>query len=472
MKNKINFSDEEWESIKNNGAYCPALFNSLYLSPQSHITNCCVMQEHDMDLALIVTPEQKNIPVVDLLNQEWFRDVRKDALNGIKNKACNHCWRSQKHTPEKEYRQNFIKYTDDKNLDEQIRNGIYEDYSVDFEIVKMEHMDVRFSTLCNLTCRSCSSAFSSSWYKEDLAYDKITRPTEINTKWKSGLAFKPGGASLTVDSIRPHLDTVQRLYFAGGEPVMLSEHYEILQHLIDIGRTDVKLSYNTNFSKLIAGNKDIIPFWKQFENITIGASLDGSHEKGEYIRKGIVWSEVEKNIQRLKKECPHIYFYVSPTVSIMNAYNITEFHKEWFEKRYIRVNDFRLNVLYGPETYCVSNLPRSHKNRLIKIYKEHIQWIRDHTVGSLPMLEPTEKDALVISDYEALIDFIDNTEPSHEWQDSWFKHFWTDKNRKENFFEVFPEYEDLKPILLSDLKDRWFDIPEQVLIEVKNIYED
>lgn len=465
MKNKINFSDEEWESIKNNGAYCPALFNSLYLSPQSHITNCCVMQEHDMNAAPVVSKEQRDIPVVDLLNQDWFKNVRKDAINGVQNEACGHCWRAQEHTPEKEYRHSFVKYTNEANLDEQIRNNIYEDYSIDYNNVDMEHMDVRFSTLCNLLCRSCSSTFSSSWYKEDLAFDKLVGRTE--EKWESGLAFKPGEASLTVNSIKPHLNNIKRLYFAGGEPVMLTEHYEILQHLIDIGRTDVKLTYNTNFSKLVSGKKDIIDYWKQFDNITIGASLDGSHEKGEYIRKGIVWSEVEKNIQRLRKECPHIYFYVSPTVSIMNAYNITEFHKEWYEKGYIRINDFRLNVLYGPETYCMKNLPKNHKDTLIELYKKHISWLIEQAEVDC---EPT--DSQCHSDYVRLIEFIENTEPSHEWQDSWFKHFWTDKNRKENFFEVFPEYEDLKPILLSDLKDRWFDIPEQVLIEVKNIYED
>jgi organic radical activating enzyme len=463
MKNKINFSDEEWESVKNNGAYCPALFNSLYLSPQSHITNCCVMQEQNMEYAPVVTEDQKNILVVDLLNQDWFKNIRKDAINGIKNEACGHCWRSQKHTPEKEYRKVFIDNTDKENLDIQIRNNIYEDYSVDYNKVDIEHMDVRFSTLCNLTCRSCSSTFSSSWYKEDLAYDKMIGRDQQTSAWKAGIAFKPGVASLTIDSIKPHLKNIKRLYFAGGEPVMLSEHYEILQHLIDIGRTDVKLTYNTNFSKLVSGKNDIIKYWKQFDNIFIGASLDGSHEKGEYIRKGIIWSEVEKNIERLKKECPHIYFYVSPTVSIMNAYNITEFHREWYEKGYIDINDFRLNVLYGPEAYCMKNLPRNHKDALIKIYREHIKWIT--------LNQRNSHETPVISDYKRLIEFIDNTPPSKNWADTWFKHFWTDKNRGENFFKTFPEYEDLKPLLIPNLKDQYCDISEQILIEVKNIYE-
>jgi hypothetical protein len=34
-----------------------------------------------------------------------------------------------------------------------------------------------------------------------------------------------------------------------------------------------------------------------------------------------------------------------------------------------------------------------------------------------------------------------------------------------------PEYEDLKPMLLDNLKDKHFDISKEILIEVKNIYE-
>jgi len=461
---KLTFTDEEWNKVKNNGAYCPALFNSLYLSPQSHITNCCVMQEQDMREAPTVTGEQRDIPVVDLLNQDWFRNVRKDAINGVKNKACNHCWRSQEYTPEKEYRKSFITHTGSNHLDEQIRNNIYEDYSVDYESVNLEHMDVRFSTLCNLTCRSCSSTFSSSWYKEDLEYDKIVGRNGKFT-WQPGFAFKPGDTSLNVNSIKPHLDNIKRIYFAGGEPVMLTEHYEILQYLLDIGRTDVKLSYNTNFSKLVSGKKDVIEYWKHFKDVTIGASLDGSHERGEYIRKGIVWSEVENNIQRLKQECPHVYFYVSSTVSILNAYNITEFHKEWYEKKYIGINNFRLNVLYGPESYCLKNLPRNHKDALIEIYSNHVEWLMNEQPGRT-------KDANTsVSDYNRLIEFIDNTPPNPKWKDTWFKHFWTDKNRGENFFKIFPEYEDLKPILIDDLKDTYHKLPQDIIIEVKKIYE-
>ena len=45
-----------------------------------------------------------------------------------------------------------------------------------------------------------------------------------------------------------HIDHVEQIYFAGGEPLMMEEHYNILDELERRGRFDVRLIYNTNFT--------------------------------------------------------------------------------------------------------------------------------------------------------------------------------------------------------------------------------
>ena len=42
-----------------------------------------------------------------------------------------------------------------------------------------------------------------------------------------------------------HIMDVEEIYFAGGEPLVMQEHYTILEKLIEAGRTDVRLRYNT-----------------------------------------------------------------------------------------------------------------------------------------------------------------------------------------------------------------------------------
>ena len=50
------------------------------------------------------------------------------------------------------------------------------------------------------------------------------------------------------EQLEPHLDHVEQIYFAGGEPLMMEEHYNILEELVRRKRFDVRLIYNTNFT--------------------------------------------------------------------------------------------------------------------------------------------------------------------------------------------------------------------------------
>ena len=95
-------------------------------------------EDHFLDSPYI---KERNVPVKDLLNQEFFKKVRKDALNGIKNKACDHCWRQQKFQPHVEYRKGFIDASLDKRTilnkgtaDDIIRQNINETSANDSNI--------------------------------------------------------------------------------------------------------------------------------------------------------------------------------------------------------------------------------------------------------------------------------------------------------------------------------------------------
>lgn len=485
-KTKKIYSKEEWADIEKNKAYCPAMFTSLYLNPQNRMSSCCVQNEHEFkDLPYI---EDDTKPITELLNQEFFTQIRKDALNGIQNPACEHCWKTQRdHIEEqKEYRYGFITQSHNAGTSDKIRQAINDDYTVDYDIAPIEHMDVRFSTLCNLRCRSCSGAFSSSWYPEEVKLNKIAHnpiPKEVYSdpkQWDHGQPTRPADHNLSVENLKPHLAGVDKLYFAGGEPVMMKEHYQMLDYLIENNRTDVRLTYNTNFSILTSTNPDggtfdVIDYWKQFPHVIIGASLDGSHERGEYIRKNIVWSEVEKNIERLRTECPHVGFYLSPTLSIMNAYNIPDFHKEWVEKGYIGLHDISLNLLYGPDHYNVRNLPLNHKKALTKVYEDHIEWIRWYQ--DLHGVDANNYGS-GITDFDNLISFMNNSEPHAEFARMWWKHFWLDENRKEDFFEIFPEYEDLRHMKglaakrFHGAKDTWEETYMDRIITMVSLDED
>ena len=80
---------------------------------------------------------------------------------------------------------------------------------------------------------------------------------------------------------------------------MMAAHWEIIAELLKQNRTDVKLIYNTNFSQLKYKQLSILDMWKEFDSVSIGASLDGSGIRGEYIRKETVWKDIVDNREQM-----------------------------------------------------------------------------------------------------------------------------------------------------------------------------
>jgi MoaA/NifB/PqqE/SkfB family radical SAM enzyme len=99
-----------------------------------------------------------------------------------------------------------------------------------------------------------------------------------------------------VETIQPLLDNLTRINFTGGEPLIIKENFVILEHLINTGRTDVKLLITTNASTT---NPVMIKMFRQFKDIHFTISLDGVDAVAEYIRHGTKWSRVSSNIDKL-----------------------------------------------------------------------------------------------------------------------------------------------------------------------------
>ena len=60
---------------------------------------------------------------------------------------------------------------------------------------------------------------------------------------------------------------------------MMDEHYLILEELERRGRFDVRLIYNTNFTKTKLKDRYVFDYWKKFKSVAVGASLDAMGER-------------------------------------------------------------------------------------------------------------------------------------------------------------------------------------------------
>jgi organic radical activating enzyme len=289
---------------------------------------------------------------------------------------------------------------------------------------EMTYWDIRFSNLCNLKCRSCGHIFSSQWYQDQA---KLAGP-----EWKLHNSVMNHAGRTETDmwtQLEPHLDYVEQIYFAGGEPLLMEEHYRILDELVRRGRFDVRLIYNTNFTHTDLKGRSVFEYWKQFQSVAVGASLDDSGRRGEYIRKGTDWSVVEQNRRDMLEICPEVDFYISPTLSIMNAWHLPDFHRDWVEKGLIRAQDLNVNILQDPLHYRVDIAPIKHKQLLRVKMQEHIEWLK------------SQGDALgrATQGFESAVSFMMATDNTQLIDTFWRKTHELDSIRNENILDVIPE---------------------------------
>jgi MoaA/NifB/PqqE/SkfB family radical SAM enzyme len=344
-----------------------------------------------------------------------MRGLREDMLNERPNPACGRCYEQEesgffsgRRSANKHHGHHIKRIDDDK--------------------FQMSYWDIRFSNLCNLSCRSCGHIFSSSWYQDQARL--------AGGDWKDrNHALNYAGRTETAlwEQLIPHLDYVEQIYFAGGEPLMMAEHYNILDELERRGRFDVRLIYNTNFTHTKLKDRTVFDYWKRFKSVAVGASLDAMGPRAEYIRKGTEWDTVERNREQMLEVCPNVDFYISPTLSIMNALHLPEFHRSWSEKGYIKPQDLNVNILQDPAYYRIDIAPSAYKQRIEESYQVHLQWLRP--------LDPLNRATV---GFESAINFMMATDNTHLIDSFWRKTYDLDAIRKESILDIIPELEALK----------------------------
>ena len=398
-------TEREQFLLKDSRTFCIYPWIHLHAYPTGEVYPCC----HAEMKPGVVGNCRKNT-LAEIWTDAPMTQLRSDMLSETPNAACGRCYEQEE--------SGF--FSGRKSANKHHGHHIKKLETTPFE---MTYWDIRFSNLCNLKCRSCGHIFSSQWYQDQAKLaggDWKERNTVLNYAGRTETDMW--------EQLEPHLDYVEQIYFAGGEPLLMEEHYRILEELLKRGRTDVRLIYNTNFTHTDLKGKSVFEYWKQFESVAVGASLDDSGKRGEYIRKGTVWSTVEQNRRDMLATCPEVDFYISPTLSIMNARSLPEFHRDWVAKGLIQAQDLNVNILQDPPHYRIDIAPSDYKGELTELYRDHISWLADKD----PLHRATQG-------FESAITFLNATDNTHLIDSFWRKTHELDDIRKENCLNIIPE---------------------------------
>ena len=404
-----------------------------------------------------------NLNVSDFVsswNSTYMKNVRKQMLAGSEPPSCTKCYKEEKagHNSKRMWETRY--WSERVDLDKLIAET-----TVEGEVPpQLAYIDLRFGTKCQLACIMCSPHDSSGWIKEW----KAIHPTLVNDNVKNVWDWENKGSTngssynwhknnpTFWDQFYEQVPHMKQLYFAGGESLIIEEHYQILEECIKQGYAkDIEIRYNSNG---VEWRDDLFDLWKHFKIVRFHYSVDSINEMNEYIRYPSKWSRTEEVFHILDTQTSNnVEITIACAVNALNIYYIPDFLKWKMTQGFKKINMWPLGAgginyhfVYWPPYLNVKSLPAWFKDECEKKYEEFIPWWEENWELSIPTWhkgkvtkEEWRGASYGVDRLRGMISFMKQEDWSirlPEMQDYLEK---VDAHRGTSFYETFPEMKDI-----------------------------
>lgn len=239
--------------------YCPLPFRHVFVD-STGISPCCITARQDVDLA-------------SWAEHPFLQGIQKSFLSGSIDQNCVCCLESEE------------KFGHSLRLDavKDYGNEVFDELDIDF-------VDYRSNNICNFKCRSCDSKFSHGIAAEVKQYPSLAR--FYSTTDTKTVSVQDQNKKWILD----HLPSLRRLMFTGGEPTIMPEVREIIQHVIDRNLDHIQIMITSNGSF----HDD---FWRQVtlthDQLHWTLSIDAVGDASGIIRHGSDWPRIRDNLSWL-----------------------------------------------------------------------------------------------------------------------------------------------------------------------------
>jgi len=283
-----------------------------YISPQGERRLCCASREEhsfqkqyidasnderygDIKESKTHADEFNPTSLEEHWNSEYMRDIRKKLMAGERIPQCDVC--NEDILSMSSYRKWFTGVMFRDKIQEAF-DKTDDDGRTDMPVISF---DYRYSNLCNFKCRMCGEQLSSSWEAEKKKHDMWTPENqpfmipEVKHKMQDFQinVVEPEFRKAISDGI------VEEIYWVGGEPLMYDIHWWALEEMVNNGSAkNCYLRYNSNLSRVDFKGQNLYDYLPEFKDWLMCASIDGTGEIVEFIRKGIVWEDWLENFKR------------------------------------------------------------------------------------------------------------------------------------------------------------------------------
>lgn len=228
---------------------------------------------------------------------------------------------------------------------------------------------IKPGNVCNLGCRMCNPATSTSLYQDFYQLD-TERNKFVGTFKDYTNQFEPIrlGFNSNNDKIWPVLNKwAEQLVFIdiyGGEPMLAPSMWESLELAVDQGYSShIDLQLHTNATIWQDKYIDIL---KQYKSVSIGISIDSDNSAQlEYIRHKSNAEQIFANLEKYQQLCNshgNIECRITLTVSTYNIFDLDNIIKN-LRKYQLPIET---NFVHSPEHYDIRHIPVSVKKILSK----------------------------------------------------------------------------------------------------------
>nr|BDT30101.1 twitch domain-containing radical SAM protein [Bacteriovorax sp. HI3] len=385
-------------------------------------------------------PERHQIPLKELeidagaLHNTVFKmQQRKMMLEGIRPPECEYCWKIED-APGENISDRFI-----KSIDHWAFDKLDEALSTSWDKpVNPTYLEVIFSSDCNLNCMYCVSDVSSSIAREMEKFGPYPNlPSEHRMpKHKEIMGDNPYITAFW-KWFPEILPTLRVFRITGGEPLLSSNTFRVLEYLENHPNPNLELAINTNLSyspqlleKFMAHIKVLLAK-KAIGSYTTYTSLDGHGAESAYIRRGLDFERFTKNVNMLFNSLPE------SRVILMCTFNLLSIGS--FERMIHWVDDMKkegkkvvldLSYLKDPDYLRANILDESLEAKLIASLE---------LMKTLPSFESYE-----VKKFERVVNWACSTknDERNKWLRAHFLQFIQEFDRRfnSNFEETFPEY--------------------------------
>ena len=410
--------------------FCMAPWVSINNNPNGDILPCCIARDGTFG-------NLYKDSVEDIWNNEKYKNFRKGMLNDEPSDHCARCYKEQEWGNTSNYRHHwnelyYSKY--DELMDATDPDGT-------LHTMNFYRWDFRFNNLCNLACIGCGPGFSSSW-------------VELQKKmWPNANEFKIYSSrdkkEQFINTIKTQAKVVDNIYFAGGEPLMHAEHYEIMEELDKLNKLDqVEFMYSSNLTNLHFKDQYIVDYWQKMKRCKVLVSIDEvDADRLYYMRYPSELNQIIDNIKIIRPILKTVdkHWSIVPTWSILNLHRMKDIigyflDNEILPYAFYRGVSWELDmhniILMHPRHLSISAAPPEWKQYLHQKLNEFEEWYMDVMI---PLKIPDARFFATKIVKDNMDKFRNALNEENEDRSLYHRYKRLDEVRGTNFTKTFPE---------------------------------